>query len=488
MGPSGRTTLRWRLAALLLLALAGCERARKYPVATTRSSELPEPATKPRLDPRFVWQLPAPSLDVPIRFIDSAAHPDEWKALRQFWTHVGGGVGGQRTVHIGLSPLGAAVALRLSAEHEVIQIKVPLGLPDPTPSIPAVNPPTHGAWRLGKILFFDQNLLQGPEGRTYACADCHRPADAFTEHRARARHAFFNVPSLVNCVYNRHQFWDGRARALEEAVQGTLEDDAAPAVLVKPEQAPEARHAWSGVVVRLRDSPRYRLEFARVYGTPPTLDNAAKALATYLRTLLSGNSVYDRAEAERAARKGGALLAADFRAALDEKSLPAIAGPSLTGQQAAVALLRGHELFRGKARCGVCHGGPLFTDHDFHNLGVRESTSVANRAAGNERGHFARLPAGLKGRRYLGAFKTPTLRGLPRTAPYMHDGSIDTLEGVLAYLNAGLRPSDPEFLDPELRSGAGVWHAGLRPDETRDLLMFLKALGGEPVPQEVAQP
>jgi cytochrome c peroxidase len=477
------------LAALFILVAAGCEPARKYPVATTKPSAQPsEDATQPRLPPEFAWQDPGPSLDIPIRFVDSASRPDEWKNLREFWTHEGGGVGGQRTAHLGLPPMQAVLALRASAEYEVIQIKVPLGLPDPTPNIPAVNPPTHGKWRLGKILFFDRELLQGPDSRRIACADCHRPVDAFTERRAVARHAFFNVPSLMNCVYNRHQFWDGRATTLEEAIQRTLEDDAAPAVVVKPEQAPEARHAWSGVIARLRDSSRYRQEFARVFGTPPTLDNAAKALATYLRTILSGNSIYDRAAANRAARKGDTLQAADFRAALDDNTILALAGPSLTGQQTAAALVRGHALLHGKARCAVCHGGPLFTDHDFHNVGIGESDSLDGLVAGRERGRFRRLPAGLKDRRYIGAFKTPTLRGLPRTAPFMHNGSVETLEHVLDYFNAGMRPFHSHLLDPELRSGSEPWHPGLTPAEIRDLLMFLKSLNGEPVAAVVAQP
>jgi cytochrome c peroxidase len=478
-----------RLVAVLLLLVAGCEPARQYPVATTKSSAQPtEEATKPRLDPKWVWLEPASSLDVPIRFVPSS-NLDQWKSLRQFWTHEWGGIGGQRTAHLGLSPLGAVVALRLSAEHEVIKIQVPLGLPDPTPHIPAVNPPTHGAWRLGKKLFFDRELLQGPEGsRTHACADCHRPAEGFTEHRPLARYGFMNVSSLINCVYNRHQFWDGRAGTLEDAVQRTLQDDAAPAVVSKPVQSPEARHAWTGVIARLKGSALYRQEFARVFGTGPTLDNAAKALATYLRTILSGNSVHDRAEAERARRKGQALEAADFRAALDDKTLLALAGPSLTGQQAASALLRGHTLLYGKARCAVCHPGPLFTDHDFHNVGIRESNSQANRHPGLERGRFAQLPAGLKDRRYLGAFKTPTLRALPRTGPYMHDGSLDLLTRVLGYFNGSLNPFDHPFVDPEFLSGSSAWSPQLTAEELRDLLLFLKALDGDPVPTVVAQP
>jgi cytochrome c peroxidase len=481
-----------RALALLLLVAAGCQPAGRYPQAPPSRTASADETSKARPAPDFAWLAPRPRLDIPIRFVDAASSPKEWKALPAFWNHEWGGFAGQRTAHVGLSPLGALVALRLSGAHEVIKIKVPLGLPNPAPQIPAVNPPTHGKWLLGKKLFFDRELLPGPSAlRTYACADCHKPDTGYTLNRPKAPYGQMNVPTLINCVYNRHQFWDGRAEHLEEVIQRNLDDEGRPAVAEDESggQAPEVLHRWRGVVRRLRAHPRYVQDFVRVFGTKPTQDNVAKAIATYLRTLLSGNSVYDRAEAARAGRKGEALMAADFRAALDDNSLKALAGNELTGQEVAAQMRLGHTLFHGKARCTVCHGGPLFTDHDFHNVGIGESEFFENERLGRELGRFPHLPPGLKARRYIGAFKTPTLRALPRTGPYMHDGSRESLASVLNYFNRGTRVDLNSFLDPELRDGYGAaWHPDLTAEELRALEMFLKSLDGEPVPSAVAVP
>jgi cytochrome c peroxidase len=491
MGHRRRIACPWRTLPLLLLAAAGCQPAGRYPIAPPGPSAAARDAAS-RPAPDYAWLVPNPPLDIPIRFVDAASRPDEWKALPAFWNHQWGGVAGQRTAHLGLPPLGALAALRLSAAHEVIKIKVPLGLPDPTPHIPAVNPPTHGKWLLGKKLFFDRELLPGPSlERTYACADCHRPATGYAQDRPKAPYGRMNAPTLLNCVYNRRQFWDGRAEHLEEVIQRNLEDEGRPGVPENDsgDQAPEVLHRWGGVVRRLRNQPVYVRDFLRVFGTAPTQDNVAKALATYLRTLLSGNSVYDRAEAARAERRGAALMTADFRAALDDKTLKALVGEALTGQEAAEQMLLGHTLFFGKARCAVCHPGPLFTDRDFHNVGVGESEFFENARPGQEQGRFAHLPPGLKARRYLGAFKTPTLRSLPRTAPYFHDGSRPTLGAALDYFNRETRVDLNRFLDPELLNGDGTaWHPDLTEAELRGLEMFLKSLDGAPVPPDVAGP
>ena len=490
-----RSFLRTPILALLLTA-AGCQPAGKYPQAPpgrhapTGATAQPPPAA------HYGWLAPRPSSDIPIRFVDAASRPDEWKALPAFWNHAWGGVAGQRTVHLGLpqhGPLGPLAALRLSAAHEVIRIKVPLGLPDPTPHIPAVNPPTLGKWQLGKKLFFDRELLPGPSAeRTYACASCHSPNTGYTLPRLRALYGKMNIPTLINCVYNRHQFWDGRVARLEEVLQRNLEDENLPApgadVEEQERSAPEVRHRWGGVVTRLRGRAAYVQDFVRVFGTDPTQDNVAKALATYLRTILSGNAVYDRAEAARAARKGEALAAEDFLAALDDNALKALTGDRATPDQAARELLRGQRLFHGRARCAACHPGPLFTDQDFHNLGVRESDSYDN-PPGKEQGRFATLPPGLKARRYIGAFKTPTLRALPRTAPYMHDGSVPTLAEVVNYFNGAMRADINRYLDPQLLdSEGGALHPALTGEGMRALQTFLRALDGEPVPAVVAEP
>jgi cytochrome c peroxidase len=367
-----------------------------------------------------------------------------------------------------------------------VRIKVPLGLPDPTPNIPPANRPTYLQWRLGKKLFFDKELLPGPSPHVRrGCVTCHSPKHGFTVDRDRVDRAALNPPTLINSVYNRHQFWDGRATHLEEVLQRSLDDEAGPAKESPLWERPEVRHAWPGVVQRLREQPEYRREFERVYAGAPSLGNVGRALAAYLRTILSGDSVYDRAEAARARAGAKDLAAAHFEAGLDDAALKAL-GSDVTRQETARELLLGHTLFYGKARCATCHPGPLFTDHGFHNLGRGDSDSVHNRRPGEEKGRFAALPAGLKDPRYLGAFRTATLRALPRTAPYMHDGGLKTLDAVVNYFNSQVWAEGNPFLDPELRDSHRPRRLGLARSELRAVELFLKSLDGGPVARLVA--
>src|SRR5262249_9719020 len=126
--------------------------------------------------------------------------------------------------------------------------------------------------------------------------------------------------------------------------------------------------------------------------------------------------------------------------------------PEMTRAEAAKELHQGYLLFQGKARCALCHKGPLFTDHDFHNLGVHHQDRYGTRpaASGTESGRFAHLPAGLKDPRLVGAYRTPTLRALPRTDPYMNDGSMAALRDVLKFYNTGIAAEPNVYLDPLL--------------------------------------
>ena len=117
----------------------------------------------------------------------------------------------------------AATLVTAILADEPVKLRVPLGLPDPTPFIPKDNSLTLAKWELGRRLFYDQSYLT-PQGKT-SCATCHKPADGFADHQKN--HDGFNTPTLLNCVYNKHQFWDGRATYLEEVVQQTLEDERA---------------------------------------------------------------------------------------------------------------------------------------------------------------------------------------------------------------------------------------------------------------------
>jgi cytochrome c peroxidase len=307
----------------------------------------------------------------------------------------------------------AAVILRASAP------RLPLGLDLYRPE-PSDNVLTEQKVALGRRLFFDRRLAR--DGRL-SCADCHDSRRAFTNGRARARGVGGalgdrNVPTLVNRAWGASFFWDGRAATLE---QQALEPILNPRELASTEAL---------ILARIR-SPYYASSFRAAFHRDATFVDVGRALASFVRTIVSGNSAYDRFVA-------GTVSSMDPPAR------------------------RGMLLFTGKGGCSVCHTGPLFTDEQFHNTGVAwltGSPSDAGRAAvtgnDNERG----------------AFKTPTLRNVVQTAPYMHDGSFATLSEVIDFYDRGGHPN--RGLDPRLRP------LHLTEGEKGDLMSFLAALTGE---------
>jgi cytochrome c peroxidase len=215
------------------------------------------------------------------------------------------------------------------------------------------------------------------------------------------------------------QFWDGRAASLEEQAVGPMANPI------------EMGHTHEGVVSRLKGIAGYRTLFAKVFDTQDfTIDHVAKAIATFERTVLSGNAPYDR-------YKRG-----------DKKAMSA-------GQ------VRGMSVFFDKAKCDQCHEGVNFTLNMFANLGV--GADKPNPDPG--RFEITKDP------RDWGAFKTPTLREIEHTAPYMHDGSLKTLEEVVEFYDKG--GVSNKNLDPKIKK------LNLTTQEKEDLVAFLKALSGE---------
>ena len=289
-------------------------------------------------------------------------------------------------------------------------LPVPLGLDSYLPA-PETNPIRAEKAALGRALFFETLLSRD---RSVSCATCHDPSRAYTDDKALAvglggRKGTRRTPAILNRGYGRSFFWDGRAGTLEEQV-------------LKPIGNPvEMDLTIEEALARLKSSGKY-----------PPLDAGAvgAALATYVRTILAGDSPYDR------------YVAGD-RNALD-------------AEQAA-----GLRLFRGKANCAACHLGPNLTDEEFHNTG----TGWADGKFADE-GRFA-----VTGRdRDRGAFKTPTLRDAARRAPFMHDGSLATLEDVIEHYDKGGKPNPA--LDSEVRP------LKLTAEEKRSLIAFLRALTG----------
>ena len=285
----------------------------------------------------------------------------------------------------------ATLALQAAAPW----LEPPLGL-DVYMPVPESNPLSAQAIEQGRRLFFDPRLSR--DG-TVSCATCHESERRFSDGQAVAvgvsgRHGRRNTPALINRGYGRLFFWDGRAGTLEEQVLRPIEDPNEMDLAL-----PEA-------------SRRVGL----------TRDAIANALASYVRTIRSGNSRFDR---------------------------------YVNGNRTSLSAEEQHglQVFRFSGRCTTCHIGPNFTDEKLHNTGIAWS-GLRLTDTGGGRGHF----------------KTPTLRDLVHTAPYMHDGSIATLDDVVEFYDRGGRPNPN--LDAEIRPLA------LRLDEKRALVSFLKALAG----------
>lgn len=318
-----------------------------------------------------------------------------------------------------LSSFCAVVFLGLSftGRHESpYRLHVPLGLDEYVP-LPEDNPLTIEKIELGRRLFFDKRLSRDS---TLACASCHLPERAFAGETPVAvgmmgQRGTRNVPSIVNRAYGKSHFWDGRAKSLEEQaldpIQNPMEMDL---TLVELER-------------RLRSDRAYREEFEAVFGAPPKAENVAKAIATFVRTLLSANSPFDK------------FVHGD-REALSESAR------------------RGLQIFRGKGNCIACHSGPLFTDEQLHNTGVSWSKEPKD---------FGRYEVSRK-EEDRGKFKTPSLRNIALTAPYMHDGSLPTLEEVVEFYNKGCN-RNPN-LDSEIKL------LKLTATEKSDLTAFLRSL------------
>lgn len=224
---------------------------------------------------------------------------------------------------------------------------------------------------------------------------------------------------MINRAFSLAQFWDGRAGTLEAQALGPMANPI------------EMGHTHPAIVAALSAIPGYRALFQKAFGTDVvTIEMAGKAIATFERTVLSGNSAYDRYKAG------------------DRKAL--------TREQ-----IRGFRIFTDKAKCDQCHEGVNFTTNEYHNLGIGTDKPHP------DEGRFAVTHQ----KDDWGAFKTPTLRDIARTAPYMHDGSLQTLDDVVEFYDKG------GIANPNLDEKLKPLHLAV--DEKHALVEFMKALNGE---------
>ena len=313
--------------------------------------------------------------------------------------------------------------------------KTPTGLTAWVDTAPKENPATPEKWALGQMLFWDTRL--SPAG-THSCETCHHPDKGWTDglpvsKKADGKDNTRHSPTLYNVAYNTSFYWDGRAKTLEDQIKAAWDNQMG------------AKDKHPDVMKKIGEIAGYKEAFKKAFNTEtPTDTQVIQALATFVRSILSGDSKWDAFDSG----KKNALSA---------------------GAQ------KGWEVFRSKGKCGACHAGFGFTDWQFHNIGIGMDKGAA---ADPGRGKTANDP------KLNGAFKTPTLRSVTKHAPYTHLGNVKTIEDMVAYF---VHPNDNPQLDPNLKEGDKVG-IPLSKDEQKQIVEFLKALEGKDDPMVQKKP
>jgi cytochrome c peroxidase len=337
----------------------------------------------------------------------------------------------------GKQPEPAATAPAKSEKPTAVNAGDHGALKDEKTNVPADNPVTPEKAALGKQLFFDPRLSKTGK---MSCESCHHPENSWTSGKALT--ARFDgsmntraTPTLNNVGYLRLWYWDGRGKTLEgvatTAWQKQMGGD--------PDQ----------VAIKLNEIPGYKDAFQKAMGGPATGESIAKALATFMRTIKSEDSPWDRYE---------------------------------QGDKSAVSddVVKGFDVFshQNKANCTLCHLPPLYTDTLFHNIGIEADKPMPDMGRGKIMDDDAKQ-AGTKDEKaaeMMGAFKTPTLRGVVDAAPYFHDGSRQALDKAVLFMLGGGK-ENPN-LDPKLKK------RGISPKEFEQLMAFIKSLSPEKKPFE----
>jgi cytochrome c peroxidase len=291
-------------------------------------------------------------------------------------------------------------------------------------SVPAGNPQSEAKVELGKMLFFEPRISGNGQ---ISCATCHDPDKGFADGLPRfpgpKGELGRNTPTVWNAAYVDFPFWDGRTSSLEEQAGGPMRADVEMGANVPD------------LIAKLKAIPEYDQRFKAVFGDSGiTFTNIARAIAAFERTVISANSAWDRFEA------------GDKNALTDEQK-------------------KGRDLFFSeRTSCNSCHTAPLFTDNRFHAIGVPQKGPKAEdlgrfNVTQDEQDKFA--------------FKTPTLRNIELTAPYMHTGGFRTLDDVVAFYDSG--GGDVPTKNPAL-----IRRLNLTPEERSALVAFMRALTDAP--------
>ncbi len=339
----------------------------------------------------------------------------------------------------------------------VLEVSLPLGLSAGTRQIKGLdqNPLTRAKIELGRQLYFDTRLSAD---NTVSCASCHHPDEGYAKHTQfgvgiNEQEGNRNSPTSYNRILSDKQFWDGRAESLEAQAIGPIANPI------------EMGNTHEKAVETLAGIEGYRLQFETIFPDGVTIENVGQAIAAFERVIVTGPAPFDYYEVVRA-----------FESQLDEEDLAEMKEDNpekyaeyqqaLEGsQEMSESARRGHELFfSDKANCTACHVGANLTDEKYHNLGVGMDVAEP------DLGRFAETNE----EKDRGAFKTPTIRNVALTAPYMHDGSQKTLKEVVDWYVQGGHPN-PHLSDK-------IKKLDLTDQDKEDLVALMEACTG-PFPQ-----
>jgi cytochrome c peroxidase len=325
-----------------------------------------------------------------------------------------------------LAPQGAS-PFPAQGPSAPLEGELPLGLERSLPE-PHDNAFDPARWELGRQLFFERELSAD---RSLACASCHLPEHGFADREPLSRgvggnHTLRNAPSLLNRGFGASFMWDGRVATLEEQVLLPIENEL------------EMGLPLEEMLVRLQKAAHYPDQFEQTFADGLTIPNVARALAQYVRRLAFGDSAVDR------------FRSGDYTQLSEDERV-------------------GMWVFESKGRCWRCHAGANFSDERYHNTGVGAVDGQAEPGRGAITGDAADR----------GRFKTPTLRGVAHSAPYMHDGSLATLADVVAFYKRGgnANPERDVQLEP----------LELSDREASGLVAFLQALSRPAAPAQTAR-
>lgn len=367
------------------------------------------------------------------------------------------------TVHTGISKgdkltLDEIKAyLNDKANHETLEVLLPKGLDAGKQSIyvPQDNPLTRAKIELGRQLYFDKRLSS--DG-TVSCADCHHPDNGYAKDTqfgvgVRGQTGNRNSPTSYNRIMSKAQFWDGRADSLEAQAVGPIANPI------------EMGSTHDATVKTIKSIPGYVMQFEKVFGRPVNIDDVGRAIASFERTVVTGTSPYDYYDALNKFEKQFADDLSDLEELKkdDEDLYNQYVELKKASDEHPMSesAKRGRELyFTARANCAACHVGPNFSDELYHNLGVGMDAKEP------DLGRFTQTKAEAD----TGAFKTPTLRNIALTAPYMHDGSQKTLEEVVEWYDKGGHAN--KHLSDKIKP------IKLTAQEKADLVEFMNSLTG----------